>query len=156
MLLQKTNFLTDIFSKSSIYVNCPRCLKNHCKCKNKKDLKDYKTILLSRVVLGNAFIERNNRGCCSIENLLQISLFVIISEIIRVTFFWYCFFKINWVRQTKHIPSWLTVSSSFTHKTLLFYYFSCLWKSKILFLFYTKLINELQPFSSQLGCWQSR
>ena len=58
--LGKGIYLTDIFSKSSIYVNCPRCLKNHCKCKNKKDLKDYKTILISRVVLGNAFIERNN------------------------------------------------------------------------------------------------
>jgi len=60
--LGKGIYLTDIFSKSSIYVNCPKCHKNHCKCNKelKTSLKDYKTILLSRVVLGNPFTERNN------------------------------------------------------------------------------------------------
>ncbi len=55
-------YLTDLFSKSSIYVNCPKCEKNNCKCNHepKKGLKDYKTVFLSRVVLGNAFIQRNN------------------------------------------------------------------------------------------------
>ncbi len=60
--LGKGIYLTDIFSKSSIYVNCPKCQQSHCKCnkREEKELKEYKTILLSRVLLGDAYIERNN------------------------------------------------------------------------------------------------
>ena len=50
----------DLFSKSSIYVNCTKCQNNYCKCTDqKRELKDYKTIFLSRVVLQFNINRRN-------------------------------------------------------------------------------------------------
>ena len=48
--LGKGIYLTDLFSKASIYINCPKCEKNHCGCA--PDLAESKVAILSRVTLG--------------------------------------------------------------------------------------------------------
>ena len=51
--LGKGIYLTDLFSKAAIYINCSKCKQNHCTCNSNTPVNDrLKVVILCRVILG--------------------------------------------------------------------------------------------------------
>ena len=51
--LGKGIYLTDLFSKAAIYINCSKCKQNHCTCSSNTPVNDrLKVVIVCRVILG--------------------------------------------------------------------------------------------------------